>query len=215
MTPTELETAIRERYNALNDTFFSQDEIFNYIYHAQTILATECLAIQNTSTTTSTSGTRAYAYPSTTIAIKRVEYDGRKLTPISFKEDDALTLSDSGTSDSGTPCFYAQWDKSIYLRPTPDTSSLTISFYTYDLPAAVTAVSTLSVPSEFHMSLSYFALYMMALKDQNEGMGLAYKRLWDEEVARCKKWQRKSYSSDSFRGVQDMESLPNTIIGNL
>lgn len=215
MTPTELETAIRERYNALNDTFFSQSEIFNYIYHAQCILAVTCNAIQNKATATTTSGTREYAFPTNAMAIKRVEYNGRKLTPISFKEDDALTLSDSTTQDLGTPSFYSQWDKTIYLRPTPDSSSATLTYYVYSMPQAVTTVSTLDVPAEFHMSLSYFALYMMSLKDQNESMALAYVKMWDAEVARCKQWQRKMYSSDSFRGIQDLEMLPNTIVGNM
>ena len=70
MTPVELETYIRQRYNAVGDSFFSQLEIFNSMWQAQMELATESLCIKTTYTTTSVASQRAYDFPTNTISVE-------------------------------------------------------------------------------------------------------------------------------------------------
>ena len=119
MTPTQLESAARQRYNAVNDSFWSQAEMLGMIYQAQMELAAECLVIQNKYTTTTVASQQAYAWPTRAISIKRVTYDGAKIDPIDMREDDAISLSNTTSIATGTPQFYFSWENSIYLQPVP------------------------------------------------------------------------------------------------
>lgn len=75
MTPSEIETAARQLYNATQDTFFTQAEILNRIYAAELTLCREAISIQAYTTSTSTSGTGTYNFPTNFIAVKRLTYD--------------------------------------------------------------------------------------------------------------------------------------------
>lgn len=87
MTPSELELAARNRYNAVDDPHYSSAMIMDIIYQASMQLAIECHCIERTYTTTSTNGTREYSYPTNAIAIRRVEYKGQKLLPSTLERD--------------------------------------------------------------------------------------------------------------------------------
>ncbi len=215
MTPTGIEDAARQRYNAVNDTFWSQDEILNLIYAASLELSVEGIQIEATPTDVSVASQRAYDYPDYALAIKRVEYDGVKLEPITFREDDAITLSQTGSLSQGTPIYYTLWNNKIYLRPIPDTSALTIQYYTYNEPQPVTAGSTLDIPSAFHMDIVNYILAHMYAKDKDQSASAYYLGMWQAAVLKIKKWKRKRVRTDSFSAVQDIDTLPVSIIGNI
>lgn len=212
MTPADLNTFVRQSYNAVNDTHFVDSEMMNYIYQASMILATTAKIIQGVDTSTLTVvGTRTYAYPTRYIAPTRLEYNNMRMDPIDFIEDDMLTLSNSSDLSQGTPRYYAIWNKFIYLRPVPD-SVYTIRFYGYKEPNVVTISDvTLEIPSEFHTALSYFMLFRMCVKDGNLQLGSYYSQLWQAEVERAKQWQRERENSDQFDVVKDYQAMPFNI----
>ena len=53
MTPGEIETAAREQYNAVNDTFWSSAEIMNLIFQATSEMANKTWCIKSTETQSS------------------------------------------------------------------------------------------------------------------------------------------------------------------
>jgi hypothetical protein len=202
MTPGELNNYARQLYNATNDDFFSDEELYMHQQAAQNVLARECLAIENTYTTSTIALQQEYSFPTAAIAIKRITYNGQKLTKISFREDDFLTGFNQATTSTGTPISYAIFDKVIYLRPVPD-AVYTLKLFTFDLPSTVSATSSLDVPEEFHLGLVNFLLWRMALKDQNFQAAEYYKVLWEEERARCLAWSRRRQVADGFNVVRD------------
>lgn len=212
MTPATLDTFARQSYNAVNDTHFIEDEMMNYIYQASMILATEAKIIQGKDTSTSTVvGTRTYNYPIRFIAPTRIEYNSMRLDPIEFIEDDILTLSNSASTSTGTPRYYAIWNKVFYLRPIPDAIQ-TLTIYGYKEPATVAiADSVLEIPSEFHTALSYYMLFRMCVKDANLQLGSYYQQLWSAEVERAKRWQREREVTDQFEVVKDYQAMPFNI----
>jgi len=216
MTPAELETHARRRYNASGDTFFSQEEILSYLYHACLNMAREALVIERTYTTTTVAGTQEYSYPTNTISIKRVTYNGSKLQPITFREDDALTGYNQGTSTQGTPQYYAIWNETLYLRPIPD-SAVTLKVFSYSEPQSISITSTLEVPSLFHMDLLDFVNAEMAAKDENWRKADYYMDQWMNNPLKglqaAKRWSQKKKRGDSFAGVQDEERLGVSILG--
>jgi len=216
MTPSELETHARRRYNAVGDTFWSQQEILDYLYNACLQMAREALVIEQAYTTTTVAGTQEYAYPTNTIQIKRVTYNGSKLQPINFREDDALTGFNASTTAQGSPQYYAIWDETLILRPIPDAAQ-TLKIYSYNEPQAITITSTLEVPSQFHMDLLDYVNAEMAAKDENFKAAEYYMKQWADNPMKglmaAKRYAARKKRGDAFAAVQDEERLGITILG--
>lgn len=212
MTPTEIETAARNKYNAVGDTFFSSDEVLNLMTEASMQLALEALVIEDTDTQNTVIGTQAYTFPTRAYTIKRVTWDGNKLMPMTFREDDILTLNNSTSSETGVPQFYYIWENQVFLRPIP-ASVAVLKVYSYLEPAAITALSTLEVPTRYHRDLVNFIVSEMAAKDNNMGKAQYYQSLWLAAMSRAKRETRKRLRGDAPAHVQVEEVLINTLLG--
>lgn len=215
MTPSEIETAARRKYNSVSSSFFATAEIYDLIYQAELEIARETEMLEGVTTTTSTAGTQTYAYPTGVLSIKRVEFDGAKLQPIDFRQDDSLTLFNSNTTTQGTPIYYYDWAQTLYFRPIPQTSSLQIRIYFYALPLAVTSASqVLEIPKIFHMNIVDYVVAEMAQKDQNFTMAQSYFDKWyNKHLPSMKAWSRKRRTGDAFKTVKDENVLVGTYLG--
>src|SRR4051812_19245005 len=142
MTPAQVETFARQKYNAVSDTFFSQSEIMNMIYDACLEFAAETKCIERVYQASTVAGQQEYSYPTNTIAIKRVTCNGIKLEPIDFRDDDTLTLNNDASVTTGAPQYYAIWNNTLYLRAIPD-DVYTLKIFSINEPQAVTSTSTL------------------------------------------------------------------------
>lgn len=207
MTPQEIITLSRQAYNAVGDTFWSDNELLSYIYLGSINFAQKALPIEGTFTLTTTNGTREYSYPTNLISIRRVTYDGEKLQPISLEEDDILTANNAETTDTGTPLYYSIWDSSIFLRPTPE-EALTLKVYGYLKPQPVTINSTLEIPSLWHEALVDYVLWRMVIKDKNTDMTIFYKNNYESHVNEAKKWWAKRKRGDKMAMVKNVDSYP-------
>lgn len=215
MTSAQIEAAARNKYNSTGDTFYSTTEIVDYIYQAQLELAQVCPIIEAAYTTTSVAGQQEYSYPTGTSEIKRVTYDGRKLQPITFRDDDAVTGLRADTTSTGTPELYAIWNRTIYLRPVPDVASITIKIFSVNEPQPMTTASQLEVPTLFHMDIVDFVVSQMAYKDENDRVGDRYEKRWGAAKIRAKAWCQKRKRGDSFGFVQSEEQHAVTQFGTV
>src|SRR3954469_1309526 len=120
MSPDDIEQAARQRYNAVGETFWSAAECRNLIYAACIELASETECIERVYTTTTVANTQEYEFPTNVIAVKRVTYYGSKLEPISQRQGDSLTLNQNGVVTTGYPQYYAQFNNTFILYPTPN-----------------------------------------------------------------------------------------------
>ena len=94
MTPNEIETRARRMLNAVGSNFWSSAEIIeDYLYAAASEMALETRCIENRYTTTSVASQQEYDRPTRMISIKRVEYAGNKLKPITFQKKNSLFYS--------------------------------------------------------------------------------------------------------------------------
>jgi hypothetical protein len=206
MTPLEVVTFARQQYNAVGDTFFSDPEMYSLIKMAQTELATKAKCIERVYSTTTVAGTQTYDFPTLAIEIKRVTYDGYVLEPITFREDDLLTAYDQATTSQGSPRYVAVWNRTLYLRPIPD-SALTLLIQAVIGPDDVSATSTLDVPALFHIDLADFLLWKMAVKDKNWSAADYFKKIWDEKVEKAQATWRKHKRAAGFAAVPDVEGM--------
>ena len=207
MTPSELNTFIRERYNAVGDSFFSDAFIYNGLFQAQQELALECEVIERTYVTTSVAGQREYSYPSTAQSIRRVEYKGVKLIPVDYIHDPKTSL----TEPTGTPGNYAIWAQEVVLFPTPSVSDDQIKIFTFDRPSQVSVTSVLDVPEKYHLSLTDFVIYIMYAKEQNDRMAQYHLRLWEAAKLRIRKERARALNSDQFAVVEDWNFIPSHV----
>jgi len=213
MTPTQIEDAARRKYNSVGDSFWSSDEILGLLYEACLELAVECELIEAKDATTSTvASTKAYSFPTRFIAIKRMEYNGQKLFKISDRDADAINLFNSAVTPSGTPQHYWVWNEQFYLEPTPDGVG-TLTVYGYKEPAAITAQSTLEIPSLFHFDCVNYIVSEMCAKDENLSTAQYYMGKWMAAKAKAKRWKQKRKRTDSFAHVIDEGSTPVSLIG--
>jgi hypothetical protein len=199
LTPAEIETQVRARYNASGDPHFTSAEIRNCIWQAEMELALEAFVIESTTTTASVANTQTIAYPTNCIAVRRLEYDGKKIR-VSSLEADPKT---STTQVYGTPGEYAIWNDTIYLYPTPDAVK-TVKIFHYNQPTEVTTSSTtMSVPVRYHTDIIDYCLSIMYAKDQNTQMATYHRNQWESNVSKIKRNRKKEKSSDGFAVVKE------------
>lgn len=213
MTPTEILTSARQRYNAIGDSFFGEDELLNYLYDACLEMNREANLIERTYSTTSVASQQEYAYPGDTALIKRLTYAGKKLKPITMREDDSITGLNQSTVSTGTPQYYFIWNETISLRPIPSTAGDTIKIYAYNEPAALTISSVLEIPTQFHMDLAKYMVMEMAAKDKQFEHADRYERKWEKAVVSAKRWAKKKLRGDSFNVVQDEDMMVEGYLG--
>jgi hypothetical protein len=218
MTPSDISNFARSKYNAVSDSFFTDAEIYQYIYQACLELAAECNILETIYSTTSVTGQQSYAFPTQTRIIKRITYanvggGSVKLEPITFREDDALTLVNVASTTQGFPQFYTQFNYSIYLRPIPDATGSTITIYSFNEPQPVTATSVIEVPSLFHMDLCDFVVKEMYAKDKDPDMLAYFDARWGQAKLRIKRWVQKRKRGDAFTIVQNEDNLAVTLTG--
>lgn len=211
MTPTDIETLARQRYNAVGDTFFPQAQIMSLIYDAQMQLSIKARCIKQLTTFPSVAGTRGYSFPSRTISIKRVEYAGRRCDPIDLIDDDTITLLNSQDLAQGSPRFYATWDTTIYFRPIPD-SIQTITMYVYREPDVVTAGSTMEVPTRYHLAIVDYLLFCMFAQDKDRTLSILHRELWDKALVDAERWERRREAGDQFKTVKDVDFIPTNYV---
>jgi len=202
MTPSELELAAKQIYNAVDDPAYPSTMMMTLIYMAcmEMVLDCNCL-IEKTYETESTAGTREYAFPSQATSIRRVEYDGKKVMPTTLEHDPKS--STSTTAVTGTPGEYAVWEQDIIFFPTPDESDITIKVFAYARPQTVTSSSVLEVPEEHHPAIINYLLSNMYAKDTNHQMADYYRALWNEDKKKIKAMEARKKRGDRLHIVED------------
>ncbi len=214
MTPTQIIQSARESYNAVGDTFWSDSELLTYAYFACVDLSERALPIERTFTLTTTASTQEYAYPTNAISLKRVQYDGAKLSPISMGEDDALTTNNANTSDSGTPQYYFIWNEGIFLRPIPDDTK-ELKVFAYVEPQTISITSTLEIPTLWHPAIVSYMIWRMTIKDQNKDSGDRWKADYEAYVIKAQRWWKRRQRGDRMRVVKNEDAYAVTLLGTV
>lgn len=210
MTPAEILGMARAQYNAVGDTFFGDTELYNLIWRAEMDLGIQTKCLRDIQTTSTVVDQREYARPTNCISVKRIIWNGRKLEPSDFVDDDILTGYTETTSSTGTPLYYQEWKNSIFLRPTPNAVQ-TLKIYFYMKPTQVTAVTTLEAPEEYQLYIVDFLLYHMFSKDQKDAQSAYHLNNWKDSVEKIKTWERQKLRSDSGQAVKNLDAYGDLV----
>lgn len=203
MTPSDLDTAVRQRYNAVGDPHFPSEMVYDLIYQAEMELAIETDCIERSYSTTSVADQREYAYPTAARKIRRIEYKGVMVHPARLERDPKTSTTES----TGTPTLYALWNDEIIFFPTPDTSGDTIKIYTYDEASEIAVNSTLATPAEYHLGIIDYLMSAFYAKDKDRNMSDYHLQKWERFKARVKQDVAKKKRGDKFAVVADEEEF--------
>ena len=206
MTPTEIETAARRKYNAVGDSLWGQEEIFGLLDAAQLDASSEGMLIEKIYTTSTVADQEEYEEPANVVQIKRVEYNGCKLTKINELENDAFSLDNSVTTSTGTPSYYRLFSDSMFLTPTPSEVG-TLRTYAITYPSAIAVGSVLEIPALFHHDIVHYVVSEMFAKDENLNLSSYHRGMWSAAVKKMERWQKNRKRGDAFAHVQSDENL--------
>lgn len=206
-TPNELITDCRNRYNAEGDKFFSDTELYDLVYDASLDMATETECIERRYSLTTVASTREYSFPELAYKVHRIQWNGVRLDPIDFMQDDFHTGNDEDSTLTGEPRYYAIWNGVLYLRPTPDAAQ-TLKIWSVDYPDTVSNTSTLDIPTRYHSYLKDYVLSSMFSKDSNQKMASYHRNLWDTNVLKVKRVEMKRKIGDQYPVVKQQEQMP-------
>ena len=202
----------RQRYNAVGDSFFSDAELYDLVYEAETELSIECEPLEEIYTTSTVASQREYDKPTRAIRIHRITYNGERLQPIDFLEDDALTGNDETTTNTGDPQYYALFSDRIFLRPLPSEVG-TLKIYTISSPSEFTAITdSMNVAEHYRPMIKDYVLSQMFAKDKNAAMVTYHERRWQAGVSRAKRFEMKKNVGDSYKIVKNAEIIETSDI---
>ncbi len=184
------------------------------MYDACLQMARECKLVTNLYSTSTVADQQEYATPSNTISIKRVTYDGKKLRPITMREDDQITGFNQSSVSTGTPSYYWVWNEVIYLRPIPSAVA-TLKIWSFNEPSVISITSSLEIPSQFHMDLVNYIVAEMAAKDSNFTAARHFLAKWEKSKSDAKRWAMKQNKGDSFNSVINEDMSSDNFLGTV
>ena len=192
----------RQQYNAVGDPLFPDALMRGYVYDAEMELATATKCIRAVYTTTSVASQQEYSFPSRSISVKRVTYNGVRVQPKSL--DEVLNLTSTPAAATGTPYIYAIWNDTIYFGPIPVSAGLSIKVFSFNEPSQKTSnLSTLDVPDRYHLDIADFMLERMCIQNKNYQGAAVHAKKWRDKVDKARSTERKMMTGDGFSFVRD------------
>lgn len=213
MDSGQIETAARQKINAVNDSaFWSSAEIQNYLFFSCQEMAVKTNCIEAIYSTTSVASQDQYSKPTLAMGIRRITYNDKKLMPIDQRIYDSL-IGGIGTAATGTSTYWWMYNDVINLYPIPDTTALTIKIWTYDEPSLTTFGGPITIPTPYHHLLVEGVCYHMASKEAGNPLVQMFGSKWEAGIEYVKEHMRRKKRGDNFARVHREEDMVSNNIG--
>lgn len=215
MTPAQALYTVRSQLNETTAAFWTDAEIYGYLWEGECVLAGKLGLFQVASAHTTVTATSVYTCPDSWLRISRLTYDGKKLKKGDFTDRDYLDGTNYGsTPQSGQPVMYTEWGQSVYLFPVPDQAK-TLGFFGLKAPAQIVTASTVfSIKDEsLQQMIPDYALWKSTLKDGDAGRADRYERAWNANVLRAESMWVDHKAEDRIYAVKDEDEYPGGSLG--
>jgi hypothetical protein len=174
----------KERHGSapLDEGYWSTAEIYRLITARCNEIVSIIGLIEGIDTSiTSVDGTASYAFPANYEFIRHIQYDGYPLNLISFQEYEQEKMGNT-MPEVSPPGYYAIWNETIIIVPTPSETGKTITIYGDKLHPVIDGIvgsqDTIDIPDILHFRLCDGVLADMYGKDLNTGMYDRYEAKW-------------------------------------
>ena len=207
MTPANVKTLIRDQVNESSSSFWSDAEIFRYMWAAEILLADETNSTVKVGTAiTTTTGTIEYTKNTDVVNILKVTYDGYPLQKINIKVYESVAgITYGSTATQGKPAVYYELGSSIGLYPTPDDAKSIKIYYVFKPTLKTDASTAFDIPAQLSPLIPDYALYRMYQKDGEENRSTFHKREWELNLIKAKKQWDERENLGANNVVKDAE----------
>lgn len=214
MTPAQALARCRQQINETTAAFWSDAEIYGYMWEAESILAGKLGLFQAISAHTTVTGTSAYTCPDSMLRLSRITYDGKKLKKADFTERDYLDGTNYGsTPSSGKPQIYTEWGQSVYLLPVPDAAA-TLNFFYLKAPSEITASASFSVKDEtLQQMIPDYCVWKCSMKDGELTRADRHQNAWEKNVLRAESMWIDHKMEDRILSVKDEDQFSGGELG--
>lgn len=213
MTPSQALSLIRNQINETTANYWSDAEIYSYMWQAEKLLAPLMGYAQAVTAHTTVTDQSVYTVPDNSMDVVRVTFDGKKLKKVEAIDIDNLDGTTAGsTIQSGKPEVYKIWGGDITVYPTPDDANGAEPLYMEFLktPTEITAASpafTLSSVTGREYIPDY-AIYR-CLKKAKENEANDYYTIWNNNLIKARDLDDK----DEDMYVRDEDEYPGGSLG--
>jgi hypothetical protein len=219
MTLQQFLNVVRRRHNAESDSYWSDEEIYELITNrANEALSVIGLIEAVDETNTSVAGTQTVAYPTNASTIRQVDYDGKRLKRISFRQWNEFKNRDATPTPQGTPSMYFVWNRLIYMVSIPAATGDVISIWFYKEHPYIDNSSqmTIDVPSILHPFLVHGVVGDMFAKELNAQMAGFYEDKWvSVSMPAFAKYKSDEEEAGQFTVIGDADTQETSNIGIL
>jgi hypothetical protein len=214
MTPAQALTRTRTQINETTAAFWSDAEIYGYMWEAESLLAGKLGMFQATTAVTTVTGTSSYTFPSGYQRVSRLTYDGRKLKKGDFTDRDYLDGTSYGsTLQAGKPEMYVEWGGLMYLYPVPDDAKA-LRFFGLKVPTEITASASFSIPEEsIQQMIPDYCVWKCSMKDGEMARGDRHKQAWEANVLRAESIWVDRKAEDRIYAVKDEDEYAGGNLG--
>ena len=214
MTPAQALSSIRRNLNETTAAFWSDAEIYGYMWEGECILAGKIGAPQAITAHTTITGTSAYTSPDSCLRLSRLTYDGKKLKRGDFTDRDYLDGTNYGsTPQSGKPVMYTEWGTNVYLFPVPDTAAA-LNFFFIKAPTEITAAASFSIKDEsIQQLIPDYCIWKASLKDGEMARADRHKQTWEQNVLRAETMWVDRKAEDRTYAVKDEDDYAGNEVG--
>lgn len=214
MTPAQALTRTRLQINETTAAFWTDAEIYSYMWEAECILAGKLGLFQAVTAHTTVTDTSAYTFPDSMLRLSRLTYDGKKLKKGDFTDRDYLDGTNYGsTLQSGKPEIYVEWAQQAYLYPVPDAAA-TLRWFFLKAPSEITAAAVFSVKDEsLQQMIPDYCVWKCSLKDQELNRADRHKQAWEANVLMAESMWVDKHGSDRIYHVKDEDEHAGGSLG--
>lgn len=214
MTPAQALTRVRTQINETTAAFWTDAEIYGYMWEAECVLAGKLGMFQATTAITTVTGTSSYTFPAGYQRISRLTYDGKKLKKGDFTDRDYLDGTNYGsTPETGRPEMYTEFAGSVYVFPVPDEAKV-LRYFGVKAPTEITAAAAFSIPEEtIQQMIPDYCVWKCSLKDGELNRADRHKLAWDRSVLMAESIWVDRKSDDRIYAVKDEDEYSGGSLG--
>lgn len=151
MLPSQIKNRVKRQFGDSSGAQITDNDIVDWINESQREIYTKNNLGMTKGTVATIIGTGEYAFPTNTMRLFSVKYDGTALKEITIQDIDTLFPNYDAVLERGTPSHYWTYADKIDLYPIPDSvKNLTILYNRFPVDIAADDSIPLDLDLKYH-----------------------------------------------------------------
>lgn len=210
MTGTELVALIRSELVEPIEAYWYDTELLAWINQGERDFTQRVHGLQSTATITTVAGRMDYPLPANWLSTRAVFFNRRqdnidnwtRVIPTNLEKmaQEHPNFLSSETQSLGTPCQYFIWERSIWLRPTPEESDKTVKMFYQSKSIGLTDLSqTLNVDDSLADGIKAYVLWKAWNKEKEMDLAAEQRELYFSYIGEARRWIKKQSGDQAYK----------------